>query len=93
MKKSSRRTFLCQAAAVLAAPLIVPSNAITQSAMAQGVPLPNDVLRMGMIGTGRQCFAHNIPGFVRNRRNQVVALCDVDSWRLEESKKKVLELY
>ena len=61
--------------------------------MAQGIPLPNDMLRMGLIGTGRQCLGHNIPGYVRNKRNQVVALCDVDSWRLEEAKKKVLELY
>ena len=74
-------------------PWIVPSHTITQSAMAQNVPLPNDILRMGMIGTGRQCMAHNIPSFVRNVRNQVVALCDVDSWRLEEAKKRVLEFY
>ena len=93
MKTESRRTFLRRAAVVLATPWIVPSHTITQNALAQGVPLPNDVLRMGLIGTGRQCLAHNIPGFVRNRRNQVVALCDVDSWRLEEAKKKVLELY
>ena len=50
MKKPSRRVFLRQAAAVLAAPLIVPSNVVTQSALAQNVPLPNDILRMGMIG-------------------------------------------
>jgi predicted dehydrogenase len=93
MNKTTRRTFLRQTAAVLAAPWILPSHTVTQSAMAQNVPLPNDLMRMGMIGTGRQCCAHNIPGFVRNRRNQVVALCDVDSWRLEEAKKKVLELY
>ena len=89
----SRRTFLRRSAVALATPLIVPSHVVTQSAMAQNVPLPNDLLRMGMIGTGRQCVAHNIPGFVRNRRNQVVALCDVDSWRLEEAKKNVLDLY
>ena len=93
MKKTSRRKFLCQAAAVLATPCIVPSFVVTQSAMAQNVPLPNDLLRMGMIGTGRQCYLVNIPQFVRNRRNQVVALCDVDSWRLEEAKMKVLDLY
>ena len=74
-------------------PLIVPSGVITSCALAQGRTLPNDYVRMGLIGTGRQCFHHNIPGFVRNKRNQVVALCDVDSWRLEECKKKVLELY
>jgi len=92
MKNQSRRNFLKQVA-VLATPLIVPSHAITPIAMAQNVPLPNDLMRMGMIGTGRQCVAHNIPGFVRNRRNQVVALCDVDSWRLEEARKSVLDLY
>ena len=93
MSRISRRHFFKRAAAVLAMPLFVPSHVVTQSAMAQNIPLPNDLLRMGMIGTGRQCLAHNIPGFVRNRRNQVVALCDVDSWRLEEAKKKVAELY
>jgi predicted dehydrogenase len=93
MPKLSRRTFLCQTVATLATPLIVPSHVVTQIAMAQNVPLPNNIMRMGLIGTGRQCVAHNIPGFVRNVRNQVVALCDVDSWRLEEAKKKVLELY
>ncbi len=93
MKSRSRRTFLKQAAVVLATPWIVPSHVVTQNALAQNTPLPNDLLRMGMIGTGRQCYFVNIPGFVRNRRNQVVALCDVDSWRLEEAKKKVLEFY
>ena len=93
MKKPSRRTFLRCAAVALATPWIVPSRVVTPCAMAQNVTLPNNILRMGMIGTGRQCYHVNIPGFVRNRRNQVVALCDVDSWRLGEAKKKVLELY
>ncbi|MGL4942964.1 MAG: Gfo/Idh/MocA family protein [Thermoguttaceae bacterium] len=79
--------------AVVAAPLIVPARTITTCAQAQEQPLPNDVVRLGMIGTGRQCYHHNIPGFVRNKRCQVVALCDVDAWRLAESHKKVLELY
>ena len=74
-----------------ATPFIVPSHVVSQTA--QGQTLPNDRLVMGLIGTGRQCYHHNIPGFVRNVRNQVVALCDVDVWRLAESKKKVEELY
>ncbi|MDR1268602.1 MAG: Gfo/Idh/MocA family oxidoreductase [Planctomycetaceae bacterium] len=89
----SRRSFIGTAISVVAMPMIVPSHVVTSCAMAQGQTLPNNLLRMGLIGTGRQCFHHNIPGFVRNKRNQVVALCDVDSWRLEEAKKKVLELY
>ncbi|MDR1959116.1 MAG: Gfo/Idh/MocA family oxidoreductase [Planctomycetaceae bacterium] len=90
---SSRRLFLKAAAGMIAAPLIVPSHAVTSCALAQGQTLPNNLLRTGLIGTGRQCFYHNIPGYVRNKRNQVVALCDVDSWRLAEAKKNVLELY
>jgi predicted dehydrogenase len=89
----SRRSFLKTAAAVISVPLVVPPHVVTPCALAQGQTLPNDLLRMGLIGTGRQCFYHNIPGYVRNKRNQVVALCDVDSWRLDEAKKKVLELY
>jgi predicted dehydrogenase len=89
----SRRSFLKTAAAVIAVPLVVPPHTVTQCALAQGQTLPNNLLRMGLIGTGRQCFHHNIPGYVRNKRNQVVALCDVESWRLDEAKKKVCELY
>ncbi|MDR1962787.1 MAG: Gfo/Idh/MocA family oxidoreductase, partial [Planctomycetaceae bacterium] len=89
----SRRSFLETAVSVVSVPMIVPSHVVTSCALAQGQVLPNNLLRMGLIGTGRQCFYHNIPGFVRNKRNQVVALCDVDSWRLAEAKKKVLELY
>ena len=89
----NRRGFMKTAMGILAAPLVLPSDVITSCAMAQNQTLPNNYVRMGLIGTGRQCYHHNIPGFVRNKRNQVVAMCDVDSWRLEECKKKVLELY
>ncbi|MCL2117253.1 MAG: Gfo/Idh/MocA family oxidoreductase [Planctomycetaceae bacterium] len=88
-----RRNFLKTAAVVIGVPLVVPPGVITSCAMSQGTTLPNSFVRMGLIGTGRQCYFHNIPGFVRNQRNQVAALCDVDSWRLEECGKKVLELY
>lgn len=92
IQTQSRRRFLKNAASV-SIPLLVPSFVITSCAMAQGRTMPSDRVRMGMIGTGRQCYLHNIPGFVRNKRCSVIALCDVDSWRLKESKKKVLELY
>ena len=38
-----------------------------------------------MIGLGRQAIAHNLPVFARAADAQVVALCDVDRWRLEFS--------
>ncbi|MDR3181482.1 MAG: Gfo/Idh/MocA family oxidoreductase, partial [Planctomycetaceae bacterium] len=55
--------------------------------------MPNDKVVLGFIGTGRQCFYHNIPGFVRNKQTQTVAVCDVDSRRLGEAKKRVAEIY
>ncbi|MDR3234894.1 MAG: Gfo/Idh/MocA family oxidoreductase [Planctomycetaceae bacterium] len=86
--KTSRRSFLRSAVPI---PFIVPAAAVCVTA--HGQTMPNDKLVMGLIGTGRQCYHQNIPGFVRNKRTQVVALCDVDLWRLEESKKKVAEIY
>lgn len=48
---------------------------------------------MGFIGTGRQAMYANIPGFLRQPDAQVVAVCDVDSWRLERAQQAVEELY
>jgi predicted dehydrogenase len=89
----SRRRFLGAFGLAIASPMVIPSNVVTSCVLAQGGTLPNNYVRMGLIGTGRQCYFHNIPGYVRNKQNQVVALCDVDSWRVEESKKTVVELY
>lgn len=93
IKTENRRLFLKTAVATVGIPVFVPSGVITSCALAQGKTLPNSFVRMGLIGTGRQCSAHNIPGFVRNVRNKVVALCDVDAWRMQECKNKVLEFY
>lgn len=90
---TNRRRFLKAATAFLASPLIIPSGVVTSCALAQNRTLPNNYVRVGLIGTGRQCYYHNIPDFVRNQRAQVVAICDVDSWRVEECLKKIQELY
>jgi predicted dehydrogenase len=44
---------------------------------------------MGMIGTGRQCYYKNIPLFQRQPDCRILAVCDPDSWRMGEAKKKV----
>jgi len=50
------------------------THTVIQSARAQDIPLPNVLMRKGLIGTGRRCIAHNISGFVHNRRRQAAAL-------------------
>ena len=46
-----------------------------------------------MIGVGRQARAYNIKQFLETPDVQIVAVCDVDSWRLGEAKRQVEESY
>ena len=45
--------------------------------------LPSNRIGVGMIGLGRQCLAYNLRLFMQAADVQVVALCDVDRWRLQ----------
>ena len=69
------------AGAGLAAPTLIPASAWG----ADGTVAPSNRIGVGMIGLGRQAIAHNLPVFDRADDAQVVALCDVDRWRLEFS--------
>jgi len=81
-ERFSRRRFLGTTGAVLgvaiASPTIIPASAVG----ADGTVAPSNRIGIGMIGLGRQSLAHNLPVFVRAADAQVVALCDVDRWRL-----------
>src|SRR6185436_15100471 len=48
---------------------------------------PSNRITIGFIGTGRQATYANIPGFLRESDAQAVAVCDVDSWRMENARK------
>lgn len=88
----SRRRFLRHAAgagALLAAPMIVPSSVFG----ADGAVAPSNRITIGFIGTGRQATYANIPGFQREPDAQCVAVCDVDSWRMENARKLIEDGY
>jgi predicted dehydrogenase len=85
----SRRRFLKQTSAAVAAPLFLPRHLLA----AAGEPGPNDRVTMGFIGCGRQTYHHNIPLFVRTPGVQALAVCDVDTWRLEDAVKRIKEQY
>lgn len=85
----NRRRFLRSSAlagAAVAAPLLFQSRLI-------GATSPANRINLGFIGTGRQAFALNIPEFMALPNVQVVALCDVDSWRLDQAREKVNAYY
>jgi len=88
------------AAATIGLPTIVPASVL--GGKRSGVPAPSDRITIGMIGTGRQGYGQNlqgaagianVPGILDIPDAQVVAVCDVDSWRMEEARKLVDSRY
>lgn len=96
---ATRRSFLKSTglfAAGAVAPLIIPSRLM-------GADAPSNRINIAMIGVGRQGFGLNlqgggsgkgrIPGTLGVPGSQVVAVCDVDSWRLDRAKQAVNAFY
>ena len=83
---NSRRNFLKTSAAAVASPFILPSTIWSADTK------PNDRLRVGFIGMGKQNG-----GLMRNFLAQddisVVAVCDVDTTRRENALKEVKKSY
>lgn len=81
----NRRSFLEKSVLGTAAfgiPTLVPARVF-------GPYAPSNRITVGVIGTGRQSMGLNLPGFFALPDAQVVAVCDVDRWRLAEAKKFV----
>ena len=86
-KQSSRRTFLkSTAVATAAAPFILPSRIWSAEVK------PNDRLTIGCIGMGTQGKGL-MGGFLGRKEVQVVAVCDVDTNRREDARKRVEDHY
>src|SRR5918993_1460046 len=84
-----RRKFLQSAgliAAGAAAPTILPSRVL-------GAQAPSARVNLAFIGTGRQSQGLNIPEFMAVPGVQVVAVCDVDSWRVGQAKALVESIH
>jgi myo-inositol 2-dehydrogenase/D-chiro-inositol 1-dehydrogenase len=92
-RRLNRRNFLKRAslAAGLAfsGPLIVPARVLGL----EGTVSPGNRITIGFIGTGRQTIHANIPGFLHEDDAQAVAVCDVDSWRMEQARTLIEDHY
>ncbi|WP_138990562.1 Gfo/Idh/MocA family protein [Larkinella sp. C7] len=100
----NRRHFLKNSAVAASAvsavgiPTIVPASVFGKNA-------PSNRIAVGLIGTGRQGYGQNlqgsdlktigtrIPGLLDVSDAQVVAVCDVDSWRMGKAKTAVESHY
>ena len=94
MKKTAnttRRDFLRKSslltAGALAVPSIVPSSVFGRTA-------PSNQINVGMVGVGRQAIEINLKrGFLTLDNCRVVAINDVDSWRMDQGKKLINNTY
>jgi hypothetical protein len=87
---NQRRSFLKKSAMLAAgsflAPAIVPASVFGKNA-------PSNRITVACIGLGRQMVNPNIPQLLKSPHAQIVAVCDVDSWRLEKARAQVDEYY
>ena len=80
-RTENRREFLSRSAATIAIPTVISASALGLGAAVA----PSNRITIGMIGIGRQARAYNLPWFLRSKETEVVAVCDVDSWRLKNA--------
>lgn len=79
-----RRTILKQGASLLAAPWMLSPRA--------GLAAPSERVTVAFIGIGMMGRAH-LRRMVSNPDVQIIALCDVDEWRLNDAKAQVETAY
>src|SRR5215471_7934935 len=85
-----RRVFLnasvASAAAIAVAPAIIPASVLGQNA-------PSKKIQIGQIGCGRIANEMDLPGILRQDIARVIAVCDVDSKRLSQTRQRVEKHY
>lgn len=85
-----RRNFLKQAVAGAAGTLIIPT--IVPSSVF-GKNAPSNRIHVGAIGTGRISRDHDMQGVLKYNNARIVAVCDLDSKRVNEAKQMVEGAY
>ncbi len=86
---TSRRNFLATASATLAMPAIIPASALGRDPR---VKAPSERITLGFIGMGKQ-NQHHLNVFGGNKGCQILAVCDVDTTRRDDAKKRVISRY
>ena len=83
---NQRRDFLRKSAMLavgsILAPTVIPASVLGKTA-------PSNRITVGCIGLGRQMVNPNIPQLLGSPHGQIVAVCDVDTWRLANAQKQV----
>src|SRR5262252_10475640 len=91
----SRRDFLKTAGAGTVASAIAVKGGFPSivSASVLGKNGPSNRINVGAIGTGRISREHDLPGIWRYDEARIIAVCDLDSKRVEDAKKLINGYY
>lgn len=88
-----RRTFLRNATITMGAACVAPTIVPASVFGAEEKPAPSERITVGMIGVGRQAKFYNVRQFLEMPDVQILAVCDVDAWRLANGKQQVEDVY
>ncbi|MGD8240080.1 MAG: Gfo/Idh/MocA family oxidoreductase [Armatimonadota bacterium] len=92
-KPMDRRRFLkatlAGAGAACVGPVVVPASVLG----GEGKAPAGERITIGMIGMGRQAYKVNMKQLLGMPDVQIVAVCDVDSWRLANAKSAIEQHY
>ena len=80
------KTTLAGAAGASLVPTIIPSSVL-------GADAPSNKIQIGQIGCGRIGHDMDMPGILKHDRARIVAVCDLDSKRLQHAKAYVEGAY
>ena len=90
-QNNSRRDFLKKSTAFAAGTIIIPT--IVPSSVF-GKTAPSNQINVGMIATGRQAVNANLKnGFLKLDNCRVIAINDVDAWRMANAEKIINDSY
>lgn len=88
---NTRRNFLKKSSAFAAGTMILPT-VVPSTVFGKGAP--SNQINVGMVGTGRQAVHANLKnGFLKLDNCRVIAVNDVDTWRLNNAEKIVNDAY
>src|SRR3954453_16441879 len=93
MARHSRRDFLAAAGKGLGAASVVAGFPSIVPFSVLGAPPPSNRINIGAIGVGRISRGHDMPGLWRYDTARIMAVCDLDSKRVEDAKKLVNDYY
>jgi predicted dehydrogenase len=91
--QTTRRTFLATAGTGMLASTTVAGFPTIVRASALGPHAPGNRINVGAIGNGRISRGHDMPGVWKHDAARIVAVCDLDSKRVEDAKVLVNDYY